>query len=331
MILSLLSRVTRRPFLALLVCAAAQLLTQVGYGIYVIVQFGTSTGDFDRRGAFVVAVPTCLADRMSSNGGRLDTAATSSPPPRTCARIIGCTPRAHLPSSNTPHPRATTLTRTRPPCAVRQTYPVLDGAVFFGLTVAITALAIVALGLVVQLLSFHIYLIVHGLTTYDYIVNRAQGGTGSGGSASSRAGVSSTKRSSRARSGRGRSQSPQHHKSQAHHHGGLASPSRADPAIAAAAAAAAAEEGGAIASATTTVTGEGGAAASAAAPGAPEGTIAATTAAPDAVSVQLHPPPVTVIAAPSSPLRDLSSAPPPVPAIGDAAPGDGPGGGISVV
>lgn len=37
-------------FLALLGAAAGQLLLQVGYGIYVIVQFGVSPSDFDGRG-----------------------------------------------------------------------------------------------------------------------------------------------------------------------------------------------------------------------------------------------------------------------------------------
>jgi hypothetical protein len=310
----------RRPFLALLVFAAAQLLAQVGYGIYVIVQFGTSPGDFDGRGALggthSVAVGEC---------GLLDGWAFTL--------ISAGDPHVPFPAC----PSCTTLapfrSRASAP-AVRQTYPYLAGGVFFGLTVAITALAIVALALVVQLLSFHIYLIVHGLTTYDYIVNRAQGGAGASGSASTRAGVaSSTKRSSRARSGRGRSQSPQHHKSQAHHHGGqhqLASPSRADPAIAAAAAAAAAEEGGAVAGATTTVTGGGNASALGGPTAASEG---AATVAPEAVTVQLHPvaaaagaPPFTAVSAAES--VDLSA--PPVPA-GTVPAGDGPGGGISVV
>lgn len=86
------------------------------------------------------------------------------------------------------------------PPAVREFYPYLAGGVFFGLSVAITALAIVALALVLQLLSFHIYLITHGLTTYDYIVNRA-----SGASQPSRASV---KRASRGRSTRHSTGSP---------------------------------------------------------------------------------------------------------------------------
>jgi hypothetical protein len=40
-----------RAFLALLVAAAAQLLLQVGYGVYVIVRFGQGPSEFDARGA----------------------------------------------------------------------------------------------------------------------------------------------------------------------------------------------------------------------------------------------------------------------------------------
>ena len=40
-------------FLSLLVCLGCQLMAQVGYGVYVIVAFGTDVEGFDRRGACV--------------------------------------------------------------------------------------------------------------------------------------------------------------------------------------------------------------------------------------------------------------------------------------
>lgn len=58
--------------------------------------------------------------------------------------------------------------------AVRTFYPYLSGNAFFGLDVALLALSLGALVLVLQLGSFHAYLVTHGLTTYDYIMKRAR-------------------------------------------------------------------------------------------------------------------------------------------------------------
>lgn len=82
---------------------------------------------------------------------------------------------------------------------MREFYPYLPGGAFFGLTIGVTVLAIIALALVLQLLGFHVYLTRHGLTTYDYIVNRATG-QGQGGHAG---GASKRASSSRGKSSRG--------------------------------------------------------------------------------------------------------------------------------
>jgi DHHC palmitoyltransferase len=55
---------------------------------------------------------------------------------------------------------------------VRGVYPGLSGDVFFGLTVLVLVFVVVGLLLVLQLLTFHIFLIYKGYTTYDYIMHR---------------------------------------------------------------------------------------------------------------------------------------------------------------
>ena len=53
-------------------------------------------------------------------------------------------------------------------------YAALSGDVFFGLTVAVTVLAVVGLALVLQLGAFHVYLVAHGQTTYEFVVARVR-------------------------------------------------------------------------------------------------------------------------------------------------------------
>lgn len=67
------------------------------------------------------------------------------------------------------------LNRSAADSRVRSFYPSLSGDAFLGIVCGITAVVIVALGLVIQLASFHMYLVLADLTTYDYIMLKGKG------------------------------------------------------------------------------------------------------------------------------------------------------------
>ena len=54
-------------------------------------------------------------------------------------------------------------------------YPNLSGTAYFIITIIISILAVIGVGAILQLLIFHISLIYHNMTTYEFIMSRVQG------------------------------------------------------------------------------------------------------------------------------------------------------------